>query len=201
MAGTPAVLSTALALAAGALSLSGCTATTTVHRSGQANTTDASPAPSTALPPNGGQDPATSQTPVTGNARCQTSQLRAALSSSDAGAGNRYLRLTLRNVGPACRMSGWAGLQLEGSSAARVPTQTVRTGTPTAFTVPSGGTATAQLHWTVMPTGSEPQTGQCEPLASQLHVYPPGQTTARTPAWTYGPVCGHGRFDVTPMHP
>ena len=203
MARTPAVLSAVFAVTAVAVSISGCraTPTTTAGASSSGSVAPSTAASSGTAAPvtgspsaGGGSAPSSTATP-----RCATSQLRAQLADPDAGAGNRYQKLTLRNVGAACRMWGWVGLQLEGPSVGLVPTTVVRTGTPTVFTLPGGGTATTLLHWTVVPSGTEPTTGQCEPVASELRVYPPGQSTARIPAWTYGPVCGHGRFEVRPM--
>lgn len=205
MARTSAAVCAVLAVSAGAL-LAGCRATSTAT-AGSSVSTSATPssgtphAPVSVSPPAGG-GPVVSPTLSAGTTpRCQTSQLRAQLAEPDGAAGNRYQKLTLRNVGAACRMWGWVGLQLEGPGVGLVPTSVVHTGTPTSFTLPAGGTATTTLHWNVVPTGSESTTDPCEPVASELRVYPPGQSTARVPAWTYGPVCGHGRFDVPPMAP
>jgi Protein of unknown function (DUF4232) len=206
MARTSAAAFAVLALSAGGLLVAGCRATPTTT-TGSAVSTSATPSSGTAhvpvgvSPPAGGR-PVVSPTPSAATTpRCQTSQLRAQLAEPDGAAGNRYQKLTLRNVGAACRMWGWVGLQLEGPSVGLVPTSVVHTGTPVSFTLPAGGTTTTTLHWNVVPTGSESTTDACEPVASELRVYPPGQSTARIPAWTYGPVCGHGRFDVPPMTP
>jgi hypothetical protein len=205
MARTSATVSAVLAVSAGALLVAGCRATPTTT-AGSSVSTSATPSDTAHVPvsasPQTGGEPALSPTPSAATTpRCQTSQLRAQLAEPDGAAGNRYQKLTLRNAGVACRMWGWVGLQLEGPSVGLVPTSVAHTGTPTSFTLPTGGTTTTTLHWTVVPTGSESTTDQCEPVASELRVYPPGQSTARIPTWTYGPVCGHGRFDVPPMSP
>jgi hypothetical protein len=192
MARTPAVLSVVFAVAA--LSTSACHATTTTAGASAPVRVTPSTAPVSSPAHLPGPVPSPTATP-----RCASSQLRAQLAEPDGAAGNRYQKLTLRNVGTACRMWGWVGLQLEGPSVGLVPTTVVHTGSPTVFTLPGGGTATALLHWTVVPTGGESATGQCEPTATELRVYPPGQSSARIPTWSYGPVCDHGRFEVSPM--
>lgn len=212
MARTPAVLSAVLAVAAGALSISGCREAGTITTAGSSVSTSVTPstvpasgtahAPVTTSPSIGvGPTPTRTATSGAATSRCGTSQLRAQLAIPDGAAGNRYQKLTLRNVGAACRMWGWVGLQLEGPGVGLVPTTVVHTGTPTVFTLPGGGTATALLHWNVVPADAEPTTGQCEPVATELRVYPPGQSTPRIPAWTYGQVCDHGRIEVSPMSP
>ncbi len=204
MARTPAVLSAVFAMAA--LSLTGCRATTTTAgASSPASVAPPAVSPTASAPASGATPvPVKVSPPIPPPAvtpRCGTPQLRAQLAEPDGAAGNRYQKLTLHNVGAACRMWGWVSLQLEGPGVGLVPTSVAHTGTPTAFTLASGGTASTLLHWNVVPTGSEPTSSDCEPVASQLRVYPPGQSTARVPAWTYGPVCGHGQFDVAPMAP
>ena len=48
--------------------------------------------------------------------RCHTSGLSASLGRIDAGAGQRDVRLTLRNrSGHSCRTQGWIGMQLRRS--------------------------------------------------------------------------------------
>jgi uncharacterized protein DUF4232 len=45
--------------------------------------------------------------------RCHTNELSASLGRVDAGAGQRFTRLTLRNrASHTCRTQGWVGLQL-----------------------------------------------------------------------------------------
>lgn len=55
--------------------------------------------------------------------------LTAALGDLDAGAGNRYVTLTLTDKsGKHCRTGGWSGLQLTGA-AGKIPTTVLREGT------------------------------------------------------------------------
>jgi Protein of unknown function (DUF4232) len=143
--------------------------------------------------------------PVNGNGnggatpRCHTSGLQAGFAGSDAGAGQRYLRLVLANTsGHACRIYGWPGLGL-GTGTASISTNAVRTGTPTSFVIPAGGHAHAKLHWTVVPSADEPQSSACEPTPAWIYVTPPNETTQLQVPWSYGAVCGHGRIDLTPL--
>jgi hypothetical protein len=132
-------------------------------------------------------------------ARCHTSGLHAAFAGQDAGVGQRYLRLVLQNVsGHPCREYGWAGLGL-GTGTASISTNAVRTGTPTTFVIPAGGHAYAKMHWTVVPSGDEPQSSACEPTPAWIYVTPPDETTQLQVKWPYGPVCGHGRIEVTAL--
>ena len=52
-----------------------------------------------------------------------------------------------------------------------------------------------------MPTGTESQTGPCEPTASYLLITPPDETQPITVAWPYEMVCQHGRLDETSYAP
>lgn len=124
--------------------------------------------------------------------------LTATLSGPDAGAGNRYLTLTLTNKsGKHCRTGGWTGLQLAGA-AGSVPTKVFREGSPKTIVIPDGGRAYERLHWAVVPADDETG-GTCEPVATALRVIPPNQTGALTAGWSYGPVCRHGLIRLTPL--
>ncbi|MEU8309661.1 DUF4232 domain-containing protein [Actinomadura sp. NPDC048955] len=124
--------------------------------------------------------------------------LAASLSGLDAGAGNRYVTLTLtNNSGKHCRTGGWAGLQLSGT-AGRIPTKVFREGTARTIVIPNGGRAYARLHWAVVPADDETGT-TCEPVADTLKVIPPNQTEAVSAKWKYGPVCQHGEIRLTPL--
>ncbi|MEV0662491.1 DUF4232 domain-containing protein [Actinomadura luteofluorescens] len=124
--------------------------------------------------------------------------LTASLSGPDAGAGNRYLTLTLANKsGKHCRTGGWAGLQLSGA-AGKIPTRVFREGTARTIVIPNGGRAYARLHWAVVPADDETGT-TCEPVADTLRVIPPNQTESMNAMWRYGPVCQHGEIRLTPL--
>ena len=133
--------------------------------------------------------------------RCTTADISAKVGHVGAGAGNRYAPLILTNhSGHTCRTEGYVGLQLATKSGRRLPTSTSRSGAKTPLvTLKPGHKAVTRLHWTVIATGDEPVDGPCEATPSDLLVIPPdghSQTAAR---WKNGPVCGFGRFDITPL--
>jgi hypothetical protein len=92
---------------------------------------------------------------------------------------------------------GYGGIQLADAAGRAVPTKQVRDpGTPPRqVTLAAGASAYSAVHWTVVPSGSEPQSGSCEPTAHSLRVIPPDEHAALSASWTYGPVCGAGRID------
>jgi hypothetical protein len=133
--------------------------------------------------------------------RCHTSGLSAKLGRVDAGAGQRFVRLTLRNrSGHTCHTRGWVGMQLVRNHGQSVPTQVVRSRPPSRRVVLAPGQrAVTTLHWTVIPGAGEPQQSACEPTAQHVRVTPPDETTFLRLRWTGGPVCQSGRIDVTPL--
>jgi hypothetical protein len=133
--------------------------------------------------------------------RCHTSGLSATLGRVDAGAGQRFVRLALRNrSGHACHTRGWVGMQLVRNHGHAVPTQVVRIQPPSRRVVLAPGErAVATLHWTVIPGAGEPQQSACEPTAQHVRVTPPDETTFLRLRWRGGPVCQSGRIDVTPL--
>jgi hypothetical protein len=133
-----------------------------------------------------------------GDPRCHTAGLSARITPQDAAAGNRYATLVLTNTtGQACRIYGYGGVQLIGSSA--VPSAQHRdAGTPPELlSLPAGGHAYSTLHWGAVPGTGDSQSGQCEPEASTLLVTPPDETTSLRVPWTFGPVCERGAIDQT----
>jgi uncharacterized protein DUF4232 len=135
-------------------------------------------------------------------ARCHTGGLTVTLGRVDAGAGQRYAHLYLRNTtGRTCRTQGWPGLQLVRSSGAALPTRNTR-----AHTLPSRRVilaprrrAVSVLHWTAIPvsgTGDAPS-GACQPTPARLKVIPPDERHSRSVRWPDGPVCGGGAIDAT----
>ena len=132
--------------------------------------------------------------------RCHTSGLSASLGRIDAGAGQRDVRLTLRNrSGHTCRTQGWIGMQLRRNGR-NVPTNLVRAQGPSHRVVlQPGDRAITTLHWTVIPAPSEPQSGACEPTPRRALITPPDETTSLRIRWTGGAVCQHGRIDATPL--
>jgi Domain of unknown function (DUF4232) len=132
--------------------------------------------------------------------RCHTSGLSASLGRIDAGAGQRFVRLTLRNRSAhTCRTQGWIGMQLRRNGA-NVRTNVIRAQGPSHRVVlHAGDRATTTLHWTVVPAPSEPQSGACEPNPRHVLITPPDETTSLRIRWPGGSVCQRGRIDVTPL--
>ncbi|WP_131801406.1 DUF4232 domain-containing protein [Klenkia brasiliensis] len=179
---------------------SSAAATTPAATTSAAAPTTSSAPVVTAAPESSDPQPTTAGGPD----RCHTSELTGSLSEGDAAAGNRYATLTLTNTGgEVCTVYGYGGLGLVGpggsvvpSTQERVPAQDGSGGGRT--TLQPGDSVSAQLHWTVVATGPEPTTGQCEATPSELTVIPPNETDSLTVAWTAGPVCDMGRIQQTP---
>jgi hypothetical protein len=133
--------------------------------------------------------------------QCTTADLSAKVGQVSAGAGQRNAPLILTNhSGHTCRTAGYVGLQLTTAGGRKVPTSTSRVpGQAPVVTLRPGEKAVSQMQWTVIATGSEPADGPCEPNPSDLLVIPPNQTTQTAAAWKNGPVCGFGRFSITPL--
>jgi hypothetical protein len=133
--------------------------------------------------------------------QCTTADLSAKVGQVDAGAGQRQAPLVLTNhSGHTCRTEGYVGLQLATAGGRKLPTSTARSGGTTPLvTLKPGQKAVTQLSWTVVATGSEPVDGPCEGTPSDLLVIPPNQTTQTATAWKNGPVCGFGKFSITPL--
>jgi hypothetical protein len=133
--------------------------------------------------------------------QCTTADLAAKVGQVDAGAGQRHAPLVLTNhSGHACRTAGYVGLQLTTAHHGKLPTSTARSGGKTpVVTLEPGQKAVTTLGWTVIASGTEPVDGPCEPNPSDLLVIPPNQTTQTATAWKNGPVCGFGKFSITPL--
>jgi hypothetical protein len=148
----------------------------------------------------GATSAATSPAPTGAGAtdRCHTAALTGAVSSPDAGAGQRYSTLTLTNTGgAACTVHGYGGLGLVDASGQALPTAQVRVPAPAPMTVtlPPGGHATALLHWSAIPGSGDAAGGACQPTAAILRVIPPDETDALSVPWAGGPVCEQGRIE------
>jgi hypothetical protein len=133
--------------------------------------------------------------------QCTTADISAKVGSVDAGAGQRHAPLVLTNhSGHTCQTAGYVGLQLTSSSGKDIPTSTSRSGgsAPT-VTLKPGAQAVTTLGWTAIASGNEPTDGPCEATPSDLLVIPPNQRTQTATAWKNGPVCGSGKFTITPL--
>jgi hypothetical protein len=177
----PAAVALAL-LGAACSSGKGADATTTTTTSGAATSTSAT----------GGGGGSTSTTKA-GTAACTTSQLRGELGPPNAGAGQLYVPLILRNTGTtACEVRGFPGVSVLDASGTQLGQPATREGNEGAAVVlQPGGVASATLHTTNAGIG-----GPCEATSAQMRVFPPNQTQALTfPAALQ--VCGG--FSVTTM--
>ena len=126
--------------------------------------------------------------------------MRAAIAEDDAGAGQRYATLTLRNAGSTrCTVAGYARLQLLTGSGAAIPTKVVPAGPGRPVTLRPGARATAQLHWSTVPGPGDPSADRCPATPSRVRVVPGGDAGPVTIGWGLGPVCGGGRIDAEPL--
>ncbi|ATE52358.1 DUF4232 domain-containing protein [Actinosynnema pretiosum] len=156
--------------------------------------------------PGGGADPVPpsepgGQPPGAGG-RCTAASLTGRLQPTDAGAGNRHGVFVVTNTGDrTCTLTGYSGLQLLDAAGGPVPTDLVRTGLPAPepVVVEPGASASADLRWTVVPTGDEPVEGPCEPQPASAAAIPPDETQPLTVTWPGGPVCGGGKIEISPF--
>ncbi len=156
-------------------------------------TTPSSPAP---VPP-------TSPTTAPGSTRCTAATLSGKVEPADAGAGNRYAKFVVTNTGAVtCTLNGYSGFQLLDASGGQVPTNLQRTQDPgpSLVSLAPGTSATANLHWTVVPTGGEPVDEPCQPEATTAAAIPPDETAPMSVAWGLGPVCGGGKIEISAFY-
>jgi hypothetical protein len=172
----------AVALLAGACSSDDKAAdtTTTSTTSTKASTTSSTAAGSTS-------------TTKAGTPACSSGELAGELGPSNAGAGQVYNPLVVRNTGTTtCEVHGFPGVSLLDGSGNQIGEPATREGNEGAAVVlKPGESASATLHTTnegVGPTCSAP--------AAQIKVFPPNQTQALTFPATYT-ACGG--FSVTTM--
>jgi len=163
-------------------------------------TTSPMPVTTPPSPPSASPSTATSPPEGTGSAetRCTAGDLEGSVVPSDAAAGNRYADLVVTNTsGNACTLYGYGGLELTGADGQPLPTELTRSQPPKPgmVTLPPGGKAAKELHWTAVPSGDEPVDGPCETPAAGARVIPPDDTRAFTVTYAFGPVCGHGHVD------
>jgi hypothetical protein len=131
-------------------------------------------------------------------ARCSAAVLHGHFEPIEAGAGQRHTRLIVRNTGSlACTIYGYGGLRLATANGTPVPTNLGRAAQPGPALVrlAPNGLAAKDLSWTVIPTGSEPIDGACEPEANHANVIPPDETEPFTVPWNLGVVCHGGGIE------
>jgi Domain of unknown function (DUF4232) len=160
--------------------------------------TTATTTPSTP-PPTGDEN-----VPLNQENRCTAPSLAGSIEPMESTAGNRYVRLVVRNTGTqTCTLSGYGNVDLLNATRQPIPTNAERTLNP----VPSrvrlgpGEQASKILHWNVMATGDEPTTGPCQPPASALAVTPPDETESFQVSYEFGSVCDHGRIETSAYYP
>jgi hypothetical protein len=159
------------------------------------STTPASTTSTTAATTTSTAAGATSSTTTAGTPACTAGELQGELGPSDAGAGQVYAPVIVRNTGSTtCEVTGFPGVSVLDGSGAQIGAPATRDGAEGgSVLLPPGGVASATLH-----TTSEGIGGSCEPRSAQMKVYPPNQTAAITFTAAYT-VCGG--FSVTTMVP
>ncbi len=162
--------------------------------------------PTSSAPPSSSSSstsaPANSGTAAPAMKRCDSTVLKGQVDPTDAGAGNRYGKFVVTNSSTApCTLNGYSGFQLENASGA-VPTKLERKADPgpAALMLAPGGKASANLHWGVVPSGSEPVEGPCQPEPSKAAAIPPDETAPLSLPWTLGPVCSGGRIEISAFY-
>jgi hypothetical protein len=178
----PALAVIPLTALAAVLTLAGCSSSSddssgdTTSSSTTSTTTGESTTSSTA----------STSTTRSGPPTCTSSQLEAELGPSNAGAGQVYAPLILRNVGSsACQVKGFPGVSLLDSSGVQIGQPATREGAEgTEVLLQPGGAASATLHTTNQGIGPS-----CDPPSTQIKVFPPDQTEALTATATFT-ACG-----------
>lgn len=136
--------------------------------------------------------------------RCTAAALSGKVEPGDAGAGHRYAKFLVTNTGSgACTLNGYSGFQLVDGSGTPIPTTTDRKPDPgpALVSLAPGQSAAANLHWSVVPHGDEPQSAPCQPEAPNAQAIPPDETQPITFAWGIGPVCGGGKIEISAFYP
>ena len=130
-----------------------------------------------------------------GTSVCATSQLEAELGPTNAGAGQVYAPLVLRNTSStACVVRGFPGVSLLDASGNQIGQPATREGSEgSQVLLQPGGAASATLHTTNAGIGPS-----CEPTSAKMKVFPPDQTAEIVVSAEYT-ACGG--FTVTTLVP
>jgi hypothetical protein len=137
--------------------------------------------------------------PTASSATCRASELRGSVLDSSGAAGTIALSLTLRNVGPACTLHGYAGLQLR-TAAHPLPTRvrhgglSFLSGPPRLVRLARGGRASILVAYSDVPVGRE---RRCA-AATRLAIRPPGRPGRLTISAAVG-ACNHGTLRESPV--
>lgn len=157
-----------------ACSTSSSTATTT--STGASSTTTTGGSSSTTAPPS-------STTTTTGpkTTGCPTANLTVTLGSPNGTAGAIHYLLTFHNNGSSsCTMFGYPGVSFLTAAGSQIGAPAVRTAGVGVVAVPVAAGSNAYASVAVTDPGIPPCTTQAQ--ATQVRVYPPGQTQAATVA-------------------
>jgi hypothetical protein len=134
--------------------------------------------------------------------RCGALSLMADLSGASAGAGQRFVTISLTNVTRgACSLRGYPGLRLLDRRNRPLPTRIVpdRSRPVRLLVLAPGDSARSALRWSAIPLPGEPQSGPCEPNPARIAIRPPGAAHSLVRPWRLGPACAHGRIEVRPL--
>lgn len=178
---TPALLALGAVLALGAAACSS-------DDEPAATTTTTSPDTTTTTAPDGTTSTTTASTSSTasGPTGCRATELSGELGPSNAGAGQVYTPLVLRNTGATtCTVRGFPGVSLLDADGVQLGEPATREGPEgDTVTLAPGEAASATLH-----TANEGLGETCTPPSSAMLVFPPDQTEALTFDGTYT-ACG-----------
>jgi ABC-type transport system substrate-binding protein len=136
---------------------------------------------------------ATSST-TAGTPECATEQLQAELGPTDAGAGQIYAPLILRNTSSStCLVRGFPGVSVLDADGGQLGDPATREGAEGGeVLLQPGGVASSTLHTTNQGIGGQ----ACLPTSAQMKVFPPDQTAELTFPAQFT-VCGG--FSVTSL--
>jgi len=167
-----AALATAAALAVGLAACGGSSSSSTTSTSsgGTTSTTSSSGSSSTSS--------STTSTSTPGTPGCRTAALTLSLGSPNGSAGATHYTLTFRNSGSVtCTLYGYPGVSFLDASGHQIGDPAQRQGgTPATVTLAAGGSAYSSI------AGTDPGIPPCSgsATATQVRVYPPGETQAAT---------------------
>jgi hypothetical protein len=142
--------------------------------------------------------------PLNQENRCTADLLSGSVEPMESSAGNRYVRLAVRNTSTqACTLSGYGNVGLLNATRQPIPTKAERTlnPVPSRVRLDPNEEASKILHWSVVAVGDEPATGPCQPAASAIAVTPPDETESFQVTYEFGSVCDHGRIETSAYYP
>lgn len=177
----------------------------------QPTTTTAPPTTTASTPPTSTEEPpsatlftAPANAVSKQNTRCNAGVLTAQVRNINAGAGQRKAQFVVTNTGAsACTLYGYGGFALVGADGKAVPTNLkwVANPGPSLVSLAPGRSAAMNLRWSVVPDGSESDTGPCEPTAVKIESIPPDETEPMQSTWTFGQVCSEGSMEGSAFYP